>query len=177
MRIVDSLVNDKVAKRVINAFYPDWRILVNGDSQLVNYYRRVNPEPLIIDYFPFSAVNNPVSWQDLEYARELIQIASSLDPTFWYVGQTFGFKDNATHNWQFERRPTPAELNSSVMLALAHGAKGILFWNYDSYHTTEGEITGYYDCIVGLPEDDYPPSDIYYYVQQDLVPTVEWNTR
>ena len=170
MHVVDSLVNDKISKRVISSFYPNWRILVNGDSQLVNYYRKVKPEHLIVDYYPFSIANVPVRWQDLQSTREQFQIASFLDSTFWYVAQTFGFKDSLTNQWKFERRPTPSELNSTIMLALAYGAKGIIFWNYDSYRLTEGGIRGYYDCIVGLPEDDYPPSDIYYYIQQDLAP-------
>ena len=54
MKIVDSVLNSIGAPRLLTKFYPWWEVEVNGDTQLVRYYNTVQPEKLMIDFFPFS---------------------------------------------------------------------------------------------------------------------------
>jgi hypothetical protein len=108
MHIVDSIVQDAGGSPLITYFYPYWDIMVNGDSQLVKYYNTVKPEKLMIDYYPMSATYDIVRWEDLESTRQQFQIAHSLQPGFWYVGQGFGFKLQ-DDNWCIWRKPEPTE--------------------------------------------------------------------
>lgn len=87
MHIVDSLVQSFGGSPVLSYFYPSWRITVNGDSQLVKYYNMVQPEKLMIDYYPMSAAYDVFRWEDLEVTRQQFQIAHPLQPGFWYAAQ------------------------------------------------------------------------------------------
>ncbi|MBK7378274.1 MAG: T9SS type A sorting domain-containing protein [Ignavibacteriales bacterium] len=167
MHIVDSLVQNAGGSPLITYFYPYWGITVNGDSQLVKYYNSVKPEKLMIDYYPMSETYDVVRWEDLESTREQFQIAHSLQPGFWYVGQGFGFR-LPDDSWCIWRKPEPSELSATIMLALAHGSKGILFWNYDSYSSSSDYCGPYYvDCIV---DDQLNPTALFYLIKNNLAP-------
>ncbi len=122
MRIVDSLVYDEVGIHLVSSFFPNYNVLVNGDSQMVHYFREVNPEHLMIDYYPFTAEYHPVRPEKLGIVRDIFQLTSSIQDGFWYVAQTYGFKDS-DGLWNGSRRPDSSELKAVIMLALAHGAK------------------------------------------------------
>ncbi len=66
------------------------------------------------------------------------------------------------------RRVKPAEMNASVMLALAHGAKGIIFWNYYSYYNSNNRYRYY--GIVKARDSLYAKTDLYYKIQNDIAP-------
>lgn len=174
MRVVDSLVYDTVGIHVITTFFPFDQVTVNGDSQLVTYYRRVNPEHLMIDHYPFTSDNDPIKWEELEGTRLQLQIAGTTQKGFWYVAQSWGVWDYETGDWCWRRRPDSTELKSTVMLALAHGAKGIFFWNYDSYtESNQCDHAGYYDCIIDLPDSNYKKSDLWYVIRDNFVPRLK----
>ena len=167
MRIVDSLVYDEVGIHLVSSFFPNYNVLVNGDSQMVHYFREVNPEHLMIDYYPFTAEYHPIRPEKLEIVRNIFQLTSSIQDGFWYVAQTYGFKDSLGL-WNDSRRPDSSELKAVVMLALAHGSKGIFFWNYDSYPVIINNVSGIYDCIVGSTDNNYAPSELYYLIRDNL---------
>ncbi len=165
IHIVDSLVQHFGGAPVTQYFQPDWRILVNGDSFMVDYYRKAKPPELIIDPYPFGITWDPVRWEDLESLRQEFQIANSLKPGFWFVGQGFGETLNGDpYIW---RLPDSTELKASVMLALAHGLKGLLFWNYNSYQSSNGVY------VVGIVGEDGSPSDLWYLIHDNFVPRLE----
>lgn len=168
MHIVDSLVQSFGGSPLITYFYPYWGITVNGDSQLVKYYNMVQPEKLMIDYYPMSAKYDIVRWEDLESTRQQFQIAHSLQPGFWYVGQGYGFRlyDNS---WCVWRKPESAELSATIMLALAHGSKGIMFWNYDSYQSSSVDICAPY-LIDALVDEQLNPTYLYNWIKDNLAP-------
>ena len=73
------------------------------------------------------------------------------------------------------RKPTPTELNASVMLALSHGIKGVMFWNYWSYKSIEptcGNCGILEDCIVDV---NGKPTELYNYLQASLFPRLKGN--
>lgn len=174
MRTVDLILreNQNQYPALINAFYPYWDELVNGEPHLATYYNTVQPQTLMIDYYIFSPAYDPVIPSDLESMRKQFQTSSILQPGFWYVAQGFGVRDLATNNWCKYRRPSSSESKASVMLALAHGSKGILFWNYDSYTTDYCDVPGYFDCIVGMGPN-YTTSDLYDLIRYNLVPRLK----
>ena len=165
IHIVDSLVQHFGGAPVTQYFQPDWRILVNGDSFMVDYYRKAKPPELIIDPYPFGITWDPVRWEDLESLRQEFQIANSLKPGFWFVGQGFGETLNGDpYIW---RLPDSTELKASVMLALAHGLKGLLFWVYNSYESSGGVH------VDGMVDENGNPSDVWYLLHNNFVPRLE----
>jgi hypothetical protein len=182
LRIVDSLLYNNPyypdKHRLLTVFNPYWshNNKINGDTLLSQFVRMANPEQLIVDIYPF-AVGFPVArFEDFEYLRHTFQKCHSLRPGFWYMGQTFGeyyWNNNQLVPWVW-RYPEDEELNASIMLALAHGSKGVFGWLYDSY-----TYTGYGDTLVhhikGMREEDanLSPTPHWYYLRDDLVPRLK----
>jgi hypothetical protein len=161
MRFVDSLVRSEGGAPIITEFYPDWRITVNGDSQLVRYFNMANPQKLMIDIYPFAPTENPPISSRLESLRQLFTIAHDLQPDFWYVGQGFGIR-NQNGNWETWKYPDSTELKSTIMLALAHGVKGLLFWNYDSYRSGS-------NFVEGIVDRNLKPTELWYLIKNNFV--------
>ena len=86
-----------------------------------------------------------------------------MQPGFWYVAQGFGIKapDGSWHIWQ---KPDSTELKTTVMLALAHGVKGLMFWNYDTYPWQDPYII---DGIVGENDE---PTELWYLIKENIAP-------
>jgi len=129
MRVVDSLIRTMPGGRpLITQFYPQWNGWRNGDRTIPKFMQLVNPDKLMFWNFPYKV---GISSEDgLEFLRPLLQEGSENDPDFWYMGQGFGqvsWENGLYCGW---RKPDSMELKASVMLALAHGAKGILFFKY-----------------------------------------------
>jgi parallel beta-helix repeat protein len=139
MKTIDSLVKFYSGKRVVTALTvaspPYWDPNYNGEYFHRRYILAVKPDTVIIDYFPFIAGHNVET--TLEHLRAALQEIHSCSPNFWYVGQGFGEIDPPLNKF---RTPDSTELKASVILSLAHGVKGILFWRYES--------GGGYSCIV-----------------------------
>jgi hypothetical protein len=157
IRIVDSLVQLFGGAPVVQYFQPDWNIVVNGDTFVVDYYRKAAPEELIIDPYPFSPYYNPVRVEDLEALRNVFQITSKTKPGFWFIGQGFG----GGGIW---RLPDSTELKATLMLSFAHGSKGLIFWNYDSYKSIEGIV-----------DSNGTPSELWYLIKDNIVPRLKGN--
>jgi hypothetical protein len=172
MRTVDSILRSATIAYpcLINSFYPYWDLMVNGEPHLATYVNTVNPAQLMIDYYPFSPLYNPFRWQDYESARSLFQLIHTVSPNFWFNPQSYGIKDSATNIWCRARRPSAPELKAMVKLLLAHGCKGIIFWNYDSYATTLCNVPGYFDCIL---DHNGNRTDLWYLIRDNLAPRLK----
>jgi hypothetical protein len=139
LRIVDSLLYNNpyyaYKHRLLTVFNPywSWDNKINGDTLLFQFYRMANPEQLIVDMYPFSPTFPIARAADFEYLRYTFQECHTLQPGFWYMGQGFGEQTLPDSAWWVWRYPTNEEFKASMMLALAHGAKGLLPWIYDSY--------------------------------------------
>jgi len=131
------------APSLINNFFPYWELTVNNDSQLVRYYNTVQPEKLFIDFFPFLSGWSTARVEDWDCLRKILQICSSLQPGFYYQAQAHGYWQG--DHWLIWRRPNSKELIAQVMLALAHGVKGITFFSFDSYNAGPYILQGILD--------------------------------
>ena len=168
IKIVDSLVRSVSSKPIINAFYPPYTIKRNGDDLVKKYFATVNPHRLMIDYYPIWP-NDPQR-EGMEYLRKMLQETHSAQPGFWYVAQGFGEKHPSLNDvWFGWKKPSSKELKSSVMIALAHGVKGVLFWNYWSYfvYGSKGEKELYHDCIV---DANMSPTELWFLIKENLAP-------
>ncbi|NWG29319.1 MAG: right-handed parallel beta-helix repeat-containing protein [Ignavibacteriaceae bacterium] len=178
IRIVDSLLyyNPQLLHRhrLLQTFNPYWTPdeLINGDTLLCQYYRMANPEKLFIDFYPFSP-SYPFRGYDAEVLRKRFQLCNQLQRGFWYMGQGFAEILLADSSWWVWRFPDPPELNATVMLALAHGSKGILFFTYDSWKY-KGAIYGlppewhYLKGLVDTLNGTIPVSDLWYLIRNNL---------
>jgi hypothetical protein len=167
MKTVDSILDSIGAPRLLTTFYPWWEITVNKDTQLVRYYNTVHPEKLMIDFFPFVDFRDPAGFEDWETTRKMLQICSSLDSNFYYQAAAFGYKVNG--NWKNYRRPDTCEYKAQIMLALAHGVKGILNYTFNSLYGTDPP----YDGTYGIIDQDYTTTDLYDVIKNNLVPRLK----
>lgn len=91
-RIVDSLLEISQNPGLLTVFNPywSWDNKINGDTLLYQFYRMANPEQLIVDMYPFAEWFPIARATDFEYLRYTFQECHSMQPGFWYMGQTFG---------------------------------------------------------------------------------------
>jgi len=167
LKTVDSILDSIGAPRLITTFYPWWEGKVNEDNQLVRYYNTVNPAKLIIDFFPFVDFRDPVGFEDWETTRKMFQICHTLDPDFYYQAAAFGYKING--NWKYMHRPDTREYKAQILLALAHGVKGIVNYTFNSLHDSGSNGNGTY----GIIELDYSATDLYYVIKDTLLPRLK----
>lgn len=169
MRIVDSIITNygSFKRPTITEIYPSWNGQMNGDQHLKKFVELAKPKQLMIDKFPYYEGYEPED--GLSNLREAFQSAHGAQAGFWYVAQAFSQTSGGeVCGW---RRPDSLELNASVMLALAHGAKGIFFWhfspNYSNVIAPECGSIVYFDGIV---DNSLNPTDLYYYIKDGLSP-------
>ncbi len=178
MRIVDSIVTEFASfkKPIITEIYPHWRGVMNGDLHLQKFVELTKPKQLMIDRYVFN-VGYPAE-AGLFELRKSFQLADDVRAGFWYVAQGFSMRvgNPIDSNYCRWRRPDSTELNASVMLALAHGSKGILFWhfspNFSIASTTACDVVGhlYFD---GLVDENLNPTPLYDYVKDGLSPRLK----
>lgn len=173
IRTVDSILRNytDLGKGIITAFDPSWNGTLNGDNKIQKFVDLVNPQQLMIDYYPYYI--DKTDAQGLELLRGRLNEAHNAQKDFWYTAQSFGERlGGPTGDFCQWRKPNAEQMRASVMLALAHGIKGLLFWKFDDGYTTN-EIncglgtTVYFDVI--LDENDNP-TDLYYEIQENIAP-------
>ncbi|MCX6665496.1 MAG: hypothetical protein NT038_05480, partial [Euryarchaeota archaeon] len=67
---------------------------------------------------------DPARFEDWDLTREMFQICHTLQPGFYYQSQVFGIISGG--EWDGWRFPDTSEFKAQIMLALAHGVKGIM---------------------------------------------------
>ncbi|MCW8816297.1 MAG: hypothetical protein OQJ93_10165 [Ignavibacteriaceae bacterium] len=182
IRIVDSLLNNNPLcpnqHRLINVFNPYWTYdnQINGDTLLFQYFRMAKPSRLFVDMYPFAPQYPIPRFEDFDYLRYTFQQCHTLQPGFWYQAQGFGQTRNGVPEiWRF---PEPEELKASVMLALAHGSKGITISCYDGWGTADYlpphqdliYIQGIVDTLVN---GNIEVTDLWYLIRDNLAPRLK----
>ncbi len=158
MKTVASIIDSAGGPGLITAQTipgPPYWSATNGEYFYKRYIEQVNPEIVMMDYYPF--YYNRSTDESLERLRSQLQELSTIRPGFWYIGQGFGHT-----NVNYNRRPTPEELKATVMLSLAHGCKGIMFWKFDPEQ--------YYTCILN---ENLGPTDLYEIIQVNIAPRLK----
>ncbi|MGB5288602.1 MAG: hypothetical protein WBN42_08910, partial [Ignavibacteriaceae bacterium] len=168
LRIVDSILASIDAPRLMVHFYPQWYITVNADSQLARYYRMAKPDILNIHFFPFNSWSPTPTFFEWDVFRQQLEISASLtgDKGFWYKAQNFGYE--IPGGWLTYRRPTPEEHKAEIMLALAHGVKGLIFSHFESYPGDGYTLRGF----IGMPHG-YEKDTLYGLVKYNLIPRLK----
>ncbi|MDP2364584.1 MAG: hypothetical protein Q8M94_12545 [Ignavibacteria bacterium] len=169
MRIVDSLVRDAGGAPIVTAQLigsPEYWSPINGIILHQKIYEEVKPIEVMIDYYPFYT-----EWDvpnGLEVLRTILTETHRMKPGYWYIGQAFG-KSTATGTPCLWRMPDTSEVKASVMLALAHGVKGILFWNFES-----GVPQNPGDCYTnGILDLALNETDLYYVIKNNFSPRLK----
>jgi len=161
-RIVDSILNVNGFPRLITTYYPEWHGYRDNEIDLKRFVEQVQPARVMYYYYPFYYEEDDS--QMLEFQRVVMQQPweHSFGIGDWYfVAQAFG-TDPPLEKYNYWIKPSIWQLKASVNLALAHGAKGIFFWNY--YSQTLGVDT-LLDAIV---DTNYNPTTLYYGIRDSI---------
>lgn len=173
IRVVDEIVRSVSPNTpVIVPFNPSWnwdQSRINGEDEISMFYNIANPSKITLSINP--SLDGWPEIHTFEWLRYNFQRTSALDPDFWFNAQTLGYK-RSDGTWCVWRKPEPEELRAMVMLALAHGAKGIIFKWFDSYNTTMfnefcNTSNSLMDCIVTPLAQ---PTSLYYQIKNYLTP-------
>jgi hypothetical protein len=162
--IVDSIVTTTTGIPLITEFNPYWTHddKINGEDFLQLWYDIAKPQKLFIDHYPFSP-EYPFRLDDIEALRVRFQKCHTLQPGFWYSPQAAGVLIN--NEWKIWRIPESYEFNASVMLGLAHGAKGLMLFSYDSF----SEIKG----LVANNQPNFEKRKLWYFLRDKLIPRLK----
>ena len=174
IRIVDSLLQSPPlnAPPLMNTVWAYWTLELNGEPHLERYYNTVQPNKLLVEFHPIQAGYDVPPPFAFEVLRRIFQISYTLtqEKKFYYHVQSYGqWKDN---NWYYYRRPTVPEYKTTIMLALSHGADGLVQASYDSqppgpiYHGIYG--------LIGIAPD-YDTTDLWYELRDNLIPRIKGN--
>jgi hypothetical protein len=136
IKVVDSLIQDRTGKGInlgMTIETPEYWPYISGIKRYQRILDEVQPEKMLVNYFPFY-----VGWdlpKSYEYLRAVLQESHNVYPDFWYCAQSEGYRTNEGNgdDWCEAYKPDSTEMKASVMLGLSHGAKGILFWAFDSF--------------------------------------------
>lgn len=156
-RIVNSIiqnasVNANARKPLLSAFSPYYQpeIQYHGDRTFPRWIREAKPDILMFDFYPINKEVYPngvfsidKSYQQFNFLRSLLHSAAmhtditNAPAKFYYVGQAHSYYDASKPSTKVYQ-PDIYQFNTSAMLALAHGAKGLLFYNYLSEGGNQG---------------------------------------
>ncbi|MBV6421704.1 MAG: hypothetical protein DAHOPDDO_02985 [Ignavibacteriaceae bacterium] len=171
IRVVDSLIqsNPVNAPPLMNTIWAFWNQDLNGESQLERYYNMTQPDKLLVEFHPIQAGYDVPPPFAFEVLRRILQESYSLtqEKKFYYHVQSYGQWKN--DDWYVLRRPTVPEYKTTIMLALSHGADGLVQASYDSQPWIPGS---YYYGVLGLIgiAPDYEPTDLWYELKNNLIP-------
>jgi hypothetical protein len=130
------------ALETVDPKHPGFSCLLGGYEELL---KTVDYQVLMIDIYPLHPTWSG-DWNG--YISELERgMRNQGDRPLWVILQAFGKPNNA---WKI---PTAEEIRAQVWLALAHGAKGIIYFIYQSTTGFQGE------WLQGLVDMDLKPMD------------------
>jgi hypothetical protein len=162
IKTVDEIVRSEGGAPLITAFW-EVGVIRNNLPMYETFYQIVQPEKLMLQSYPVWADFDQIRPEDFELLRSRFQLSHSLQSGFFYTGQGFGAIDYNTSEWYIWRFPDSTELKATVMLALAHGSKGLMFWTYDSYSPQEAYVQG-------IVDEEGNTSDLWDVIHDNFVP-------
>lgn len=113
IHIVDSIIRSVPAPPMINTFNPlwTWDHLINGEVQMSQFISIAQPSKLLLAVNPCTAWNELLTFNEIDWLRHNLQLASGFDSNFWFAAQTHGLLvDTVSHDWCVWRKPEPPEL-------------------------------------------------------------------
>ncbi|NWF88264.1 MAG: hypothetical protein HXY50_02250, partial [Ignavibacteriaceae bacterium] len=171
-KMVQHVLDSIGSQPLITAFYPAWDGKKNHEFTIKRFLETVQPERLMYDYYPYYYGDDYPDEKCLRQQHDLMQepfIESYGFPPigdYYYVVQSFGYTPECSTDADHQsRKPNSRQLRASVMLALAHGTKGIFFWPYYSYNTTSKCGTILTNAIVDTLNN---PTELYYEIKNNI---------
>jgi hypothetical protein len=134
------LVNNAVIENSNNAAITTYLPYANGtynDIYIPQFLSKAQPSKFMFDIYPIRYDVNYIEdpgytnflLQEFEKLRTVCNAANTLSPGYYFVGQGFYSTVDGEPN---QRMLTTEEFNSQNMLALSHGARGLIIWKYKS---------------------------------------------
>lgn len=178
IHVVDQLIRSVGAPPLVVHFDPSWdhSLKVNGEDEIDMFFNIAEPEKIILGMYPCSPNWPTIRPYDFEWLRYNFQRTSALDSSFWFKAQTFGYlllDGNNDIDWCTWRKPVPTELTSMVLLALAHGSKGITFEWFDSFPDFHHDLCASNVSVLCLVDEDGNPLSLYTTVKDTIVPRLK----
>ena len=105
------------------------------DIYIPQFVNKAQPAKLMVDVYPIrNGVNNITGqWytdsllQEYAKLRRICNTSNECSPGYYFVGQAY-YRDSVGE--PNRRMPTKTEFTGQGMLALSHGAKGLIYWKY-----------------------------------------------
>ncbi|MDP2301011.1 MAG: hypothetical protein Q8N03_01140 [Ignavibacteria bacterium] len=178
-KMVDEILNNMNPPRPngIAEFYPQWEGMRNGDNTIQKFKEMASPSQIMMEFISYER-GKTTTWR-YEQQRGLLQGLHNQHPDFWYeplIGEPRLPGPDSVNCWLEE--PSAAELNGSIMLALAHGAKGVIVWKMTHGWTDVefncGNSNVYWKVLMERNEDGsvFYPNSLYYYFKNSFGPRI-----
>jgi hypothetical protein len=173
---INDLLTSNGYPGLISAFYPNWSGKRNWEISTQRFLNIVQPDKLMYDYYPYW----PAKTNDQGLKTQQITIQRMFNETSEHIAYFnncfFIAQAHAFWNWDtddsvsvpFKRWANNSMLRANVMLALAHGAKGIFFWNYFSYLNPDDTYRS-----LGIVDINNVKSELYYEIKDTLAPRLK----
>lgn len=127
-----------LVKRTLEDADPDHPCFTtfNSVQNLDIFSRKTNIHDFVMDFYPYSFNASPSSLDEEDWTMaELSRVAR--DRPTWMVLQAFGAEDAKVYPTRY---PSNSELRYQTYLALTHGAKGIIFFIYQTEQGWTGMV-------------------------------------
>lgn len=144
----------------------------NGDRTIKKFVEMANPSKVMMEFINYY-LNEP-GLDEYEQQRGLLQELHSYHPNFWYEPLIAApLLSSGQPCWL--REPSAEELNASLMLALSHGAKGIIFWKMSDGTAQEyncnDEIVRY-KVLLNRETNGFSANPLFYYLMNSFSPRI-----
>jgi len=175
MKMVDDILDGLNQSKGIAEFYPQWNGWRNGDRTIGKLIEMAEPQKVMMEFINYFLEGTTLEWE-YEQQRSLLQELAVASPDFWYEPMIAAPFTKNTNEPCWLREPTANELNASIMLGLAHGSKGIVFWKMThGWYVYEVNCGGdvYYKVLMERTLTGFEPNSLYYYVKENLAPRLK----
>jgi hypothetical protein len=178
-KMVDEILSNMNPPRPkgLAEFYPQWEGMRNGDYTIQKFKEMASPSQIMMEFISYET-GKTATWR-YEQQRGLLQGLHNEHPDFWYeplIGEPRLPGPDSVNCWLEE--PSAAELNGSIMLALAHGAKGVIVWKM-THGWTDVEFNCensdvYWKVLMERNNDGsvFYPNSLYYYFKNSFGPRI-----
>ena len=168
-KTIQNLVLGYGGKPLITALVPldIYTKAFDGEKSIPRWVNTANPKKLMFDFYPFNIqcpdINdvNAISGQ-FNFLRNICRAANKYQKNnYIYVGQAHAYSLSNNNNASLHM-PTANEFRAASLLALAHGARGLMYYCYKSSYSIKNNIS---ETISGLLNSNGTHSDLWDEVQ------------
>ncbi len=172
-----NIVDDAISqgnRKMHTAFYPQWTGTRNNEPTVGRWIDEAEPTKLMYYYYPYKVGKTGLLSLAIQHNILNRLIDDGYDMSEYY------FTPQANAFWnddyvQINRYPTNSEFNAQSLLALAGGAKGLVYWTYYSYSNDIGyRCRGFVDTLKSGYQG-FEPLEIWNFSKDTLIPRIRNN--